>query len=456
MRFCLASLVAVASSLLSLAQSSPPPWPNINLSSCPKLAQPLDASQRKWKYGQPESDSYVSALQLLQLKNYRMAAEGFARFATTYSDSDYRDIALINEMAVFGYLKDSYGQVRVAEELIGFPLAEPSSREIGFVTLTANLSPSVLPDDTNKERKLSDLEMWVRCGNEAVTARVRTPNMPEDLFEKTRQTSQSVLDRTAGFIALMRQQYDMASSSLEAARELNSQDALTYLLLFEAKTLSPHPDLDSGIFFLARWAELAPQVSQGSNFLKKMYVIIHGSENGLEELRALAKSNIVPPPGFAIPYQPKQKHHYGSAIAAAAIVGLLAYEAVEHSAVAQGIVSGFTGSVASSKVMIFGGPGHKSYLGCLSCSGIEADSVFNEVGQYGNSVSAISIWNSVSEFGSSVSRFSACNTTASDPPVIVDEDGKAYGRLTLNQSMVQSGAGEKFNTWLASAVCHVR
>jgi hypothetical protein len=87
----------------------------------------------------------------------------------------------------------------------------------------------------------------------------------------------------------------------------------------------------------------------------------------------------------------------------------------------------------AAKLMIFGGDGHRTYLGCLNCSEYAADSVHNQYGTHGSPYNSESILNHYSQFGSPYSTESACNTYASDPPVIVDGNGRYYGRLTLNQ-----------------------
>jgi hypothetical protein len=105
------------------------------------------------------------------------------------------------------------------------------------------------------------------------------------------------------------------------------------------------------------------------------------------------------------------------------------------------------------KMMLFGGEDHKVYLGCLSCSEYDTDSVFNQYGTFGSRYSSTSIWNHYSEYGSAYSSWGACNAYATDPPVIVDLDGKFYGRLTLNEYHAQIGIGGKFHDWLYGAVC---
>jgi hypothetical protein len=120
---------------------------------------------------------------------------------------------------------------------------------------------------------------------------------------------------------------------------------------------------------------------------------------------------------------------------------------------AQGAAAGLNGAAAApQKLMVFGGDGHKTYLGCLNCSEYASDSVLNQYGTYGSPYSSQSIFNKYSEFGSKYSQYGACNQYATDPPVIVDHDGRFYGRLTLNQYHSQLGIGRQYLGWLG-ALC---
>lgn len=122
--------------------------------------------------------------------------------------------------------------------------------------------------------------------------------------------------------------------------------------------------------------------------------------------------------------------------------------------VLQGMAAGATAyaenqaATERKKIMIFGGENHKTYLGCLSCSEYANDSVFNEFGRNGSSYSSTSIMNNYSQFGSAYSRYSACNQFANDPPVIVDEAGNYYGRLTINTIHPQFAQGKLYVEWL--------
>ena len=81
--------------------------------------------------------------------------------------------------------------------------------------------------------------------------------------------------------------------------------------------------------------------------------------------------------------------------------------------------------------MLFGGRGHKTYLGCLNCSSDARDSIWNESGAYGHCpIGGDSLYCIVSDFRTIVGNYSACSFSAKDPPVIVDHAGNSYGRFS--------------------------
>ena len=114
-----------------------------------------------------------------------------------------------------------------------------------------------------------------------------------------------------------------------------------------------------------------------------------------------------------------------------------------------------TGTVFAqdAKTMIFGGDNHDVYLGCLTCSEFDSDSVTNEFGTYGSEFSQESVLNDFSKYGSKFSDLSACNSFAQDPPVIVDDEGNFYGRLTLNKFHPEAITVEGILEWLEFVAC---
>jgi hypothetical protein len=127
----------------------------------------------------------------------------------------------------------------------------------------------------------------------------------------------------------------------------------------------------------------------------------------------------------------------------------------QYSAISQNltmIAGSPTAASAPNKLMVFGGPSHDTYLGCLSCSEYASDSIANEYGSFGSQYSSTSLTNTYSQFGSEYSTYSACNPYASDPPVIVDSDGNFYGRLTVNEFHSERTHNEALLKLLA-AIC---
>lgn len=108
----------------------------------------------------------------------------------------------------------------------------------------------------------------------------------------------------------------------------------------------------------------------------------------------------------------------------------------------QGVTAGLAAPVgfdnpavaAESELLVFGGNGHHVFLGCLSCSKYDTDSVFNTYGTYGSRLSPESLVNPHSDYGSRNSPHGACSPDATDPPVVADRAGRHYGRLTMNKS----------------------
>ncbi len=89
---------------------------------------------------------------------------------------------------------------------------------------------------------------------------------------------------------------------------------------------------------------------------------------------------------------------------------------------------------AQTKLKIYGGKSHDQYLGCLDCATDDLKSVWCIFGDYGSTHSAKSIWNEIGLYGSKSSNYSPFNKKAKYPPLILDENGKSHGYLTINKN----------------------
>ncbi len=93
----------------------------------------------------------------------------------------------------------------------------------------------------------------------------------------------------------------------------------------------------------------------------------------------------------------------------------------------------FAGLSYSQTLHIFGGKEQNIYLGCLNCSYLEKESIWNEQGNYGNILFSKSIWNNKGIYGSAKSNYSPWNRNAKFPPALKDDNGEFYGLLTTNE-----------------------
>ncbi|WP_440030489.1 hypothetical protein [Chromobacterium amazonense] len=87
----------------------------------------------------------------------------------------------------------------------------------------------------------------------------------------------------------------------------------------------------------------------------------------------------------------------------------------------------------NTPLLLFGDSGHHTFLGCLNCGKFDTNSVCNQFGPHGSPYATESIWNQYGTYGSRYSSQSPWNKYASDPPVVVDNNGNFYGYLTANQ-----------------------
>ena len=110
-----------------------------------------------------------------------------------------------------------------------------------------------------------------------------------------------------------------------------------------------------------------------------------------------------------------------------------------------------TSNAQNPPLYLFGGQGHKEFLGCLNCDSIHPKSVWNEMSQFGFK-NDFGVWNPFGQFINQFSSYSMCNEFSTDSPIIVDENGRAYGRMSINEFAPGSVCGATGNERLCRAV----
>jgi hypothetical protein len=115
------------------------------------------------------------------------------------------------------------------------------------------------------------------------------------------------------------------------------------------------------------------------------------------------------------------------------------------------VVSVTIATAQTRPLYLFGGDGHKEFLGCLNCDSYHTKSVWNEMSTFGFR-NDFGIWNPFGQFANPFSGHSMCNEFAFDPPVIVDDNGTSYGRMSINEFTPGSVCGIAGNNGLCRAV----
>ena len=100
--------------------------------------------------------------------------------------------------------------------------------------------------------------------------------------------------------------------------------------------------------------------------------------------------------------------------------------------------------ISTITLYLYGGANNSIYLGCLTCNKVQADSICNSFGTYGNSFNASSIWNQFGTYGSSFQTYSPWNSFSNNGPLIVGSNNLSYGYFTTNAFKSNRTTGQAF------------
>jgi len=90
-------------------------------------------------------------------------------------------------------------------------------------------------------------------------------------------------------------------------------------------------------------------------------------------------------------------------------------------------------TASSFPLYLYADDGTGTFLGEISSNKYDTDSIANEYGNYGSKYQTKSIFNQYGNYGSKYSQYSVFNEYATNPPKILDKNGKVVGYLTANK-----------------------
>ncbi len=276
------------------------------------LVSSLAAQEKKkeWK-DRAEYDLYES---ITKTQDANAWLEALNKWSSQYPQSDYADVRRQMYLATYRQLnrprdafnaanevlKDNPNNLVALSAIVGYiyPLVPPNQSE-----LTPQMTADLDTAEKAASQILSNLDTVYAKDN-------RPPDMSDDQANKAKPELKVFAQKTLGYIALQRKDFEKAQTELTKTLQLDpNQGQVSFWLgtaiLAQNKT---KPELQPiALYHFARAAAYdspgaLPATDRKSvqDYLTNVYGKYHGSNEGLPQLLASAKSSAMPPADFKI------------------------------------------------------------------------------------------------------------------------------------------------------------
>jgi len=254
-----------------------------------------------------EYNAYVAAI---QQKDPAAKTSALEAFLTQYPNSVMKTTAF--EVLMGTYLQAG-NQPKVTETAKRLLTAD--SCNIRALAILTSLGRQAV--QAGQTAQLADLTQYSSKGLECVKSAPKPATVAsESDWDTLKKQVTPIFEGGAGFACLQNKDFACAATHLRAAVEAEpNQDPLDVYYLGFALLSSNPPDNVNGLYFIARASSLASGggADQIKEYGRKKYKNFHGSEDGWNAVLFTAKSNPLPPSGFAItqyvPPTPAQQAH---------------------------------------------------------------------------------------------------------------------------------------------------
>jgi len=277
------------------------------------LALGLTAQEKKnWK-DMAEYDLFMS---IQKDTNPATRLPNLDKWKSTYPQSEYADVRMQAYLITYQQMMKHREAFDTAIEILKTdPNSQASLQEIlGYIRALVPQQPNAPLSAQNK----TDLDtagktsQYVLSNIDTVYAKDKKPQGVTDAqWEQAKPAMRNFAQWTVGWIAMVEKDTPKAESELSKTLEMDPTNAmaaqqLAGILLAQQKD---HPDKTPlALFEYARVATYdtppnalpADQRQKLDAFLTKAYTTFHGSAQGLDQLKAMAKTNALPPAGFKI------------------------------------------------------------------------------------------------------------------------------------------------------------
>jgi len=284
MAILLACAMVAATQVFTQAQAAPQNPPAAHSASGSGQAEAAPTIKDPNEY-----NAYVNAI---QQSDPNAKISGLEAFLTQYPNSVMKTTALEVLMGTYQAANNGAKVVDTAKRLL---TADPCSLS-ALALLTFN-SRQAVATGQNPQQNLADLSQYSNKGLDCVKTAPKPATLQQAQWDDLKKKVTPIFEAGAGFAALQNKDYDNAKTHLRAAVEAQPDDLQNvYPLTLAYLTPNPRPDEDTlnGLFFGARSVNLSNGNPQLTSYLTKIYKNYHGSDEGLQDLLACAKTNPMP------------------------------------------------------------------------------------------------------------------------------------------------------------------
>ena len=221
-----------------------------------------------------------------------------------YAATDFNTLRMLLYLETYQQLNDTKNGMETAKAILA---ADPKEfRALNYIVYFTPLLNVSTPEalDLGEKAAKGMLE-----GIPATFEDSKKPaNVTAEQWGTAKKQSEALAHKTLGWVAMIRKQNDQAEASLRKSLEVNPDQGDVYYWLANVVTAQRKPERQSEVLF--RYARAAVYDGPGAlppagrkeveGYLTKAYTSFHGSTEGLEELKKLAKASIDPPAGFKV------------------------------------------------------------------------------------------------------------------------------------------------------------
>jgi len=259
-------------------------------------AQQPQAQQQKKEIKDPaEYNAYVGAV---QQADAAAKISGLEAFLSQYPNSVMKEDALELLMGAYQQTNNAAKMNEAAQRLL-----QANPNNLRALALMAYSKRAAAEANQNPQQNLAEAAQYAERGLQALKTATKPEGMSDVDFEKLKSQMSTIFNGVAGIAALQSKNFPLAEERLRAAVQGDPNDLRNVYPLALAYLTATPPDPVSGLFFIARAANLAagsPGQAQIMAYGKSQYTKYHGSDQGWTDLLALAKTTPLPPQGFTI------------------------------------------------------------------------------------------------------------------------------------------------------------